>query len=87
MIEEISKLPSADRVKRYRELEQDALRAAKQSRGATADAFAQLAEAWARFAETTEEAIAKRASEGSAAEVEENRAALRRPRESAEDET
>ena len=76
---EPSQLPPADRVKRYRELEQQALREAKNSTGSTADAFQDLAKAWARLAETTEENIAKRAIELPQDGVEQREAALRAP--------
>jgi hypothetical protein len=66
-------------VKRYRELEQQALREAKNATGSTAEAFQDLAKAWARLAETTEESIAKRATELPQDGVEQREAALRAP--------
>jgi hypothetical protein len=78
-VTEPSQLSPAERVKRYRELEQQALREARNSTGSTAEAYEDLAKAWARLAETTEESIAKRATELPEDSVEQREAALRPP--------
>ncbi len=76
---EPAQLSPAERVKRYRELEQQALREARNATGSTAEAFQDLAKAWARLAETTEESIAKRATELPQDGVVQREAALRAP--------
>ena len=87
MTEELWHLPLAERVTKYRELEQVAVREAKRSIGPTADAFTGLAKAWARLAETTEEQIAKRVTEVPVAGVDQQRAALKSPDEPSDPES
>jgi hypothetical protein len=83
---ELSELPHAERVKRYRELEQQALRDTKNSIGATAEAFLNLAKAWARLAEITEGIIARAVTEIPDGGVEQKEAALRTQPESSDPE-
>ena len=76
---ELSALPLAERLERYRELREFALREAKRSHDETAEAFLLLAEAWARLAEITERLISQRATWLSENGPEEKEAALRAP--------
>lgn len=76
---ELSDLPPAERAKRYRELEEQALREAQKASGEHAEAFLRLAKAWADLAEVAGRMIVQNAALQPENEIEQKQAALRAP--------
>jgi hypothetical protein len=76
-LSELSRLPPAQRLQRYRELAAQARRDADRTQGADHAAFLNLAEGWERLARTLESCIISRASETVPEEMEHKEAALR----------
>jgi hypothetical protein len=79
LVSDLSQLPPAERITRYRELAKAARLEAMRAKGDDRRAFEKVAEAWERIATITEELIAKRVSEPPEQGVEQKEAALRAP--------
>jgi len=76
-VTELSKLPPAERVKRYRELAKEARREAEQASKDEREAFLHVASAWDRLADIAEQVFAARLSDVSDSGTDEKLAAFK----------